>query len=106
MTKKPITKTVDIKKLVTLWGNEKRIKEEVLEAQKNHTANPNSFNCIKCGQVFQPAPYQWVFYKLCDTCFKAFDKQKMMGRMATSNKKGSYVKHFEDVNEWIMQKEN
>lgn len=94
-------KKVDINSIISPWGNEKKIQEQVRSAIDNMSESPQPFKCIKCGAQYKPAPYQWIFYKLCDVCFRLFDKQKMIGRIATLSRKGRYVKHYEDVDEWI-----
>ncbi len=100
------TVTVDLKKVVNPWGNDKKVKEEVKNALKNLSDNPEPFNCIKCGINFQPKPWQWIFYRLCDSCFKEFDTQKMLGRYETLKRKNRHVKHYEDVDEWLKHVKN
>jgi hypothetical protein len=106
MKKPKIIKNFPIKYIKIPWGGEERVRLEVEKAKKNFSANPKPFKCRKCGQIFQPAPFQWIYYDLCDECFKIFDTQKMLGRRATLNKKEGYVHHFEDVNEWLEHGDN
>src|SRR3989338_11615327 len=99
-------KWVSIDKINDPWGNKEKTKQEVGRAIDKLSEHPDPFNCIKCNTLFQPAPVQWIFYNLCDHCFKQFDAQKMMGRRALLEKKNRFVMHYEDVDEWIKQPEN
>ena len=104
--KKPKIVWVPIDKIRDPWGGDERVKLEVKNAERRYSAHPEAFNCRKCGKLFQPKPYQYIYYDLCDDCFKVFDTQKMLGREATLSKKSGYVHHFEDVYEWIRHGEN
>lgn len=97
---------INIDKIIDPWGNSEKVKEEVRQARERLSEHPESFHCKKCNDLFQPAPLQWIYYSLCDACFKKFDTQKMMGRRGTLSKKGAYAQHFEDVDKWIKQVEN
>ncbi len=39
------------------------------------------FDCKKCGESFTPSPGQWIFYNLCDGCFRAYNSAKMDSRL-------------------------
>jgi hypothetical protein len=104
MSKSKKVTWMSIDKIIDPWGSKDKLKEEAQRGLDNLSDTPEPFLCRKCDAFFQPAPKQWIFYSLCDDCFKQFDTQKMMGRKGTLSKKNSYVKHFEDVNEWIKQK--
>lgn len=88
-----------IKDIHDPWGGDDRVKEEVLSAISNLSDDPQPFDCIKCGVKYTPQPHQWIFYKLCDDCFRDFDRQKMDGRY--SHKEGEEITHYEDVKEWV-----
>lgn len=103
MNKKPYIHTVSIDQLVNPWGGEERTNKEVEHAMKNCSANPKPIKCKKCGDMYQPHPYELIYYDLCKTCFKEFDKQKMDGRKAYSEDRSKPFKHFEDVDEWIKK---
>ena len=65
-----------------------------------------SFDCRRCGERFQPARGQFIFYDLCDSCFEPFDDQKMHGRY-TAMLQGRDTGYTEDVAQWITwQKPN
>lgn len=106
MPKSKKVKIVSIDKINNPWGGDEKIKQEVIEALERLSENPKPLICKRCGSLFQPAPMEWIYYKLCNDCFKLFDDQKMMGRRAIVEKKNRFVKHFEDVDEWIKQLEN
>lgn len=102
MTTKSDIKTVPIDQIVNPWGNDEKIKREVENAARRAEEGV-AFPCKKCRVSYNPPPGTSIFYDLCDTCFKAFDTQKMEGRMATLHNKDNIIHHFEDVDEWIAQ---
>lgn len=103
MLKKSQIKTISIDKLVNPWGGDEKTKQEVQSALSQLSDDPKEFMCKKCGVNHKPKPFQWIFYNLCDICFKEFDTQKMKGRRATLKDKDRVIKHLEDVDEWIKQ---
>jgi hypothetical protein len=58
---------------------------------------------------FTPADGQWIFYNLCDDCFVAFDRQKMVGRLwffgdRTTPEPVQGKDYFESVHDWIASR--
>ena len=103
VTKKILDKlSVASDKTIEYLGNDKeKVKLQALRGlQSALSDNPAPFNCRRCDIRFQPKPRQWIFYDLCDTCFEAFDAQKMHGRieLLINKRKTAY---FEDVDAWI-----
>jgi methionyl-tRNA synthetase len=101
MNKKPYIQTVSIDQLVNPWGDQERTDREVEQAMNNCSANPKPIKCKKCGDMYQPRPFELIYYDLCKTCFKEFDQQKMDGRTAYLEDMSKPFIHFEDANEWI-----
>jgi hypothetical protein len=73
--------------------------------------------CKCCRNEFKPG--RWCFYDLCDDCFKAFDAQKMAGRLRVYHdpsrnpmkvlslqRMSQKYGYFEDVNEWLKSNDN
>jgi hypothetical protein len=73
--------------------------------------------CKCCGDEFEPGI--WCFYDLCDPCFKAFDRQKMAGRLKVYNDPArnpmkpmnlyrwcQKYGYFEDTAEWMKSNDN
>jgi hypothetical protein len=83
-------------------GNDKRKVEQQAARglQSALSDNPTPFDCRRCGTRFQPKPHQWIFYDLCDTCFEAFDTQKMHDRVELLINKHK-IAYFEDADAWM-----
>src|SRR5713226_6264702 len=83
-------------------GNDKmKVEQQAVHGlQSALSDNPTPFDCRRCGARFQPKPHQWIFYDLCETCFKDFDAQKMLGRVELLIKKRNTA-YFEDVDAWM-----
>jgi hypothetical protein len=85
----------------SLGTDKEKVQQDALRGLQSILAkHPKPFNCRRCGTRFQPKPRQWIFYKLCDSCFDEFDAQKMHSRIETllNTRKIAY---FEDVDAWI-----
>lgn len=87
---------------VTFTGDKQKIKQQSTQALDRLAKGNPGFNCKKCGAWFQPTPKQWIFHELCATCFAAFDRQKMEGRLALMVEKKK-MQYFEDSDEWVQQ---
>ena len=59
--------------------------KEIKTSNESFASEDRRFNCIRCGAFFTPQMGQWIFYKLCDSCFNEFDTQKMRGRFRGFN---------------------
>ena len=58
----------------------KELAENLARAGSSSQNPGEGFDCRCCGQRYVPVQGHWVFYNLCDSCFAAFDEQKMRGR--------------------------
>jgi hypothetical protein len=81
-----------------------QIKEMERERLARQEAEPDrAFDCKCCGDHFVPVKTQYIFHKLCDTCFLEFDKQRMKARLSYAFGDGS-VEGIEDADYWIEQR--
>ena len=70
------------------------------EAMWNASVKDGQFSkCRKCLKKY--IIKGWNFYNLCDSCFVAFDSQKMQGRFGKYLGGQENLKWFEDVDEWL-----
>lgn len=85
---------------LVVTGDRQKIQQRAHKAIVRLQNDNPGFFCKNCGEWFRPQPDQWIFHELCDTCFTAFDSQKMLGRRSTplANRTALY---FEDVDDWI-----
>jgi hypothetical protein len=84
-------------------------RKEVLTGVESFEKKDRSFDCVACASRFMPAPDQWIFYELCDSCFSGFNHQKMNGRMwmfgpQTTPEPVEGVDYFEGVDAWVRSR--
>lgn len=73
------------------WADEIAANQQYIHALVRIKASNPGFSCKKCGTWFKPQPRQLIFHLLCDECFTAFDKQKMMEICRRSGKQAGHL---------------
>lgn len=97
-----VEKTVGVKMNVRNEEEAEGLVQQAMNGLASFEKADRSFDCRDCGERFTPKADQWIFYNLCDGCFRPFDAQKMAGRLYNHFGYGEKPEHyFESCDQYL-----